>query len=182
MTDGDGEVRDASSGDDPRRRSGRTAGEPGGGAPDEVDAPGRHTGPWEETYRDGTLESRGYYEDGEKTGEWRTFFRNGRVRAVGRFEAGRMHGEWTWYRESGVLLQTGGFRHGEKQGTWRRFTAEGAPYDEGDYDRGIRSGVWTTFGPDGSVARTRRHRGPATPPADRAAARHSDRPGDPSGD
>lgn len=76
---------------------------------------GLETGPWSETYEDGS-KGRGNYADGSRTGEWKTFHPNGAEQDSGAYDRGLRTGPWISRRPDGTLLREARYREGELNG------------------------------------------------------------------
>ncbi|MEM9803006.1 MAG: hypothetical protein AAGA20_21965 [Planctomycetota bacterium] len=85
---------------------------------------GLESGPWEETYDDGST-GRGAYRDGQRSGAWETFHSSGSSQDRGRYENGLRSGTWISRRDDGSLLR------------------------EAEYARGALDGRVVWYGPDG---------------------------------
>ena len=75
---------------------------------------GLETGPWSETYEDGS-KGRGNYADGSRTGEWKTFHPNGAEQDSGAYDRGLRTGPWISRRPDGTLLREARYREGEPE-------------------------------------------------------------------
>jgi antitoxin component YwqK of YwqJK toxin-antitoxin module len=65
-----------------------------------------------------------YTHDGKKTGIWETYYRNGQLNYRGSFKDGEQDGIWEYYYK-GQLLYKGSFNNGKKDGIWEKYWDNG---------------------------------------------------------
>lgn len=91
-------------------------------------AAGLETGPWTQTYEDGSR-GEGAFLEGRRTGEWRTFFPGGAAQDSGRYLDGRRTGEWESRRRDGTLLRRAMYVDGVENGPVTYFQEDGRTVD-----------------------------------------------------
>ena len=60
-------------------------------------------GLWYAYFPDGTVQTKGYYEDGKENGRYTVYYSNGNVRYTGLYKYGVKIGEWYYYNEDSTL-------------------------------------------------------------------------------
>jgi uncharacterized protein len=92
-------------------------------------------GIWEFFYENGNLKMRGALREGSNIGPWEYFFENGGKNMEGTIENGLREGEWKFYYENEALRIRGNFVKGKRQGLWRFYYEDGKLKGEITYDR-----------------------------------------------
>lgn len=64
------------------------------------------------------------------------YFIDGTVKSKGTYNDEQMEGKWVFYRKTGELWQVGQFKGGQKHGRWIRYSRDG----EIEYDEEFRAG------------------------------------------
>lgn len=73
---------------------------------------------WKTYYKDGTVESEGYYKDGKQEGQWKYYHDNGRLSAEKNYKSGKLDGTNRTYGENGELESDGHYKDGREDGSW----------------------------------------------------------------
>jgi uncharacterized protein len=92
-------------------------------------------GIWEYFYENGNLKMRGALKNGSNFGPWEFFFENGGKNMEGAIENGLRQGEWKFFYENEALRIRGNFVHGKRQGPWKFFYEDGKLKGEITYDQ-----------------------------------------------
>lgn len=69
-------------------------------------------------YRDGKLESRGYYHEGKATGRWEKWYPNGQMAFVIYQNDNKFHGDYIIYADNGRIVEQGSYFENHKKGEW----------------------------------------------------------------
>ena len=95
-------------------------------------------------YKNGIIDTKGQYSDGEKKGQWKSYHNSGALYDIGNYKAGFQEGEWRYYGGSSNLLvmilnlfidtsknddtenpdelsEKGTYKKGEKVGAWKYY-------------------------------------------------------------
>jgi antitoxin component YwqK of YwqJK toxin-antitoxin module/peroxiredoxin len=113
---------------------------------------GLQEGEWTFHHPNGTLESRGGYEDDEREGTWTHWHDNGALRMRGTYRNGRQVGLWEFWHPNGQLHCRGEYVDGREHGEWSFWTPSGAPQQRGFFDAGRRALEWTEWDGEGRVS------------------------------
>ncbi len=76
------------------------------------------------------------YANGQKVYELKDevltyYFKDGTVKSKGPYQNEKMEGEWIFYRQTGELWQVGNFKENQKHGRWIRYSRDNeVEYDE----------------------------------------------------
>ena len=79
---------------------------------------GRFEGPYERFYPDGSVFSRGAYQEGVWHGPFESFYQDGAPWMEGRYEEGALDGPYVAYGEDGSVQERGTYASGSPCGTW----------------------------------------------------------------
>lgn len=97
---------------------------------------GKHHGPFQTWYGNGTLKQEGSYRYGQPQGRWTYYYPNGQKRMEGSWRFGKAQGAWTYWHENGGRESAGQFRRGKRDGSWSYWNAAGEMRFQGDWRDG----------------------------------------------
>ncbi|QGJ69455.1 Hypothetical protein PBC10988_11370 [Planctomycetales bacterium 10988] len=119
---------------------------------------GKKIGYWTHYHEDGSLKSRGMYDDDLREGEWEFYYPEehayytGQVKATGDFSNGMKIGDWEEYYPDGELALEGAYNtDGERIGRWVAYHENGEIKWSGYYEEGVKKGYWESRFPDGET-------------------------------
>lgn len=76
-------------------------------------------------YRDGQMESSGFYREGKATGRWQKWHANGKPAFVIDQAGNFYQGDYILYSDAGKVLEKGRYFENRKQGDWEYFDLNG---------------------------------------------------------
>ncbi len=116
----------------------------------QVTPDGRRIGEWVIRYPNGTLHSRGSYnQNGQKTGFWEEWNDEG-DKEEGNYINGQRTGRWIEWYEDGTKFSEGDYINGQKTGPWTVWYNNENKESEGDYLNDQQTGRWTTWYDNGT--------------------------------
>ncbi|MEQ8239340.1 MAG: toxin-antitoxin system YwqK family antitoxin [Cyclobacteriaceae bacterium] len=108
-------------------------------------------GKYQSYFQSGSLESKGFYLNGEIDSVWTFYYQNGRKKAFGSYRLGKPRGVWRYYFESGDLKSEGILSENQKSGSWAYYYENGKVKSSGKYVAGNKVGIWNYFYEDESL-------------------------------
>ena len=98
-------------------------------------------GYWEYYWYTGQLRSCGQYNNGEYDGVWKEYF-DGRLHSVNMYKQGKREGEWESYFSNRLLNWKGQYKNDKEEGEWIFYDIYGNISEKGNYSNGQRIGIW----------------------------------------
>ena len=86
-------------------------------------------------------------------GEYREFYEDGTLFSKGNFDNDWKHGRWEFFHPSGQPARVTEYQQGIPSGTWRWFGKEGESFRSAEYVNGVKSGEQITYWPDGQTVK-----------------------------
>lgn len=106
-------------------------------------AGGIFTDEWINYYPDGTIKSKGSFNNGLKDGKWIYYYPDGKKEQEGKFKENVLNGSWVWYYSNGQIKKTEQFnRKGLLEGELIEYDSLGNEITKGEYYNGLQEGSW----------------------------------------
>lgn len=103
---------------------------------------GKKEGEWSYFNADGSVRSKGHFNNNLEQGSWRYFFKNGGTEQIGVYKNGKADGSWKWYYENGNLKREEEYLGGKEEGIYIEYDTLGGIITSGSYFDGQREGEW----------------------------------------
>jgi len=114
-------------------------------------APSVLDGNYTEYFYDGSVKTRGTYQQNQPNGYWEYFYENDQPKMRGKLNNGQNQGEWEYFYENGKLEMTGVVNGTQREGNWRFYYENGPLKREGTFNKGQKIGLWKSYYEGGSV-------------------------------
>ncbi|MEM8966907.1 MAG: membrane-binding protein [Bacteroidota bacterium] len=102
-------------------------------------------------YYDGSIKTKGTYQQNQPNGYWEYFYENGQPKMQGELQEGENQGEWKYFYENGRLEMKGVVNGSQRVGHWQFYYENGPLKREGSFSEGQKVGLWKDYYEDGSV-------------------------------
>jgi antitoxin component YwqK of YwqJK toxin-antitoxin module len=84
-------------------------------------------------FKNGQIESIGYYDNYKKIGTWNSFYESGKIKEVCDYKNDMIEGSYIYFFENGNLFETGSYVNGFKTGIWIEGDSSGKIISKGNY-------------------------------------------------
>jgi antitoxin component YwqK of YwqJK toxin-antitoxin module len=106
----------------------------------------KRVGKWKYFYKNGTVFSTEFYDDGKLEGNVIVYFKsNGKIAEYSEYKNGLMHGLSKKYSDKGVLIEEVLFENGKANGLAKYYELSGSLKERGIYKDGKRIGKWEFY-------------------------------------
>jgi hypothetical protein len=96
-------------------------------------------------YKNGKIESEGYYVDNMKSGIWEYYHDNGKLSGIGTYINNKPNGKWQFYYNSGQLSTICNYENGQPDGEWKRLGMDGTTELILNYKNGLLDGEYKNY-------------------------------------
>lgn len=100
-------------------------------------------------YLNGTMESKGQFENNETAGVWEFFYETGNLKMRGILFKSANYGAWEYFYESGKKSMEGIIYGKNREGEWKSYFENGQTKEIGSYKDNKRMGLWKNYFEDG---------------------------------
>lgn len=102
-------------------------------------------------YFNGSIESKGQFENNETAGIWEFFYESGNLKMRGLLKQNSNHGLWEYFYENGNKSMEGEIIDRKREGEWKLYYESGELREQGFYKNSQRDGPWKYFFENGRV-------------------------------
>jgi len=111
----------------------------------EVNSQTSFTGISVSSYKDGQLESKETYKNGQLHGLYESYYENGQLQYKRNYKYEKRDGLTESYYENGQLFLKGNFIDGKEDGIWQTYHENGQLESKGNFIDGKEDGVWDRY-------------------------------------
>jgi uncharacterized protein len=104
---------------------------------------GKREGEWRYYYNDGTIMSKGSFQNNFESGIWKFYYKNEKVEQSGVYKNGKEDGLWEWFYENGSIKREEEYYNGKQEGRYVEYDTVGNLIASGSYFEDQKEGDWT---------------------------------------
>tara|TARA_B100001250_G_C19732176_1_gene759041 strand:- start:182 stop:805 length:624 start_codon:yes stop_codon:yes gene_type:complete len=103
-------------------------------------------------YENGNLKVQANYRYGKLNGSFISYYKNGVVESEGYYKNHQRKGFWKFYYENGQIKEKGNYRYGELRGHFQSYYKNGKLKSEGNFiDIAEQTGLWKYYDENGEI-------------------------------